>query len=246
MQSRNNGICGRLKKVRPKGAKFKPNGIQMKKQMQVFRTPDEYLNWFDSLVGTAKRVGEDKRNALLHKGPYKVFYEEIFPTASLLCRKSQEWKSSRFRNIFGNQKYDVEVQNNPLNYIEITCTDFDDGERFRMLKFLDMGHVSAAGTVLRDDKYRPLDIDEDARCTDEVVDERLNLIVKAINKKVKKEYPDKTGLLVYFDDFSTILRDCDIVRLRDALKETRSKWTAVFEAVFLVGPRGEVLIEDKR
>ena len=214
--------------------------------MQVFMTPDEYLNWFDALVGTAKRVGEDKKNALLHKGPYKVLHEEIFPTASLLRRKSQEWKSSRFRNILGNQRYDVKVQNNPLNYIEITCTDFDDGERFRMLKFLDMGHVSAAGTVLRDDKYRPLDINEDARCTDEVVDERLNLIVKAINKKAKKKYPDKTGLLVYFDDFSTILRDCDIVRLRDVLKETRSEWTAVFEAVFLVGPRGEVLIEDKR
>lgn len=223
-----------------------PNGIQMNKQMQVFRTPDEYLDWFDFLVGTAKRVGEDKKNALLHKGPYKVLHEEIFPTASLLRRKSQEWKSSMFRNILGNQRYDVEVQNNPLNYIEITCTDFDDGERFRMLKFLDMGHVSVAGTVLRDDKYRPLDINEDARCTDEVVDERLNLIVKAINKKAEKKYPDKTGLLVYFDDFSIILRDCDIVRLRDALKETRSKWTAVFEAVFLVGPRGEVLIEDKR
>jgi len=214
--------------------------------MQVFRTPAEYLDWFDSLVGTAKRVGEDKENALLHKGPYKVLFEEIFPTASLLRRKSQEWTNSRFRNVLGNQTYDVEVQNNLLNYIEITCTDFDDGERFRMLKLLNMGYVSAAGTVLRDDKDRPVDIVEDARCTDEVVDERLNLIVKAINKKAEKKYPDKTGLLVYFDDFSVILRDCDLVRLKNALKETRSKWASVFEAVFLVGPRGEVLIEDKR
>ena len=58
----------------------------MKAQVEVFRTPEEYLSWFDGLIASL-RVGGDKKKALLHLGPFKFIYEEIFPTASLVKHK---------------------------------------------------------------------------------------------------------------------------------------------------------------
>ena len=215
----------------------------MKAKIEVFRTPGEYLSWFDELI--APRVGEDKKKALLHIGLFKLIYEEIFPTASLLKHKRLVWKDSKFRNIVGSQPYDVEIESNALKYLEVTCTDFDDSERFRMLNLIEKGHVNPAGVILRDHKGRPVDIDEDARCTDDVIKERTDLIVKAIKRKSEKEYPNRTGLIVYFDDFSVMLRERDLHRLRDALELTRPVWQPSFESVFLVGPRAEVLIESE-
>jgi len=216
----------------------------MKANIEAFRTPGEYLSWFNELI--APRIGEDKKRALLHVGLFKLIYEEIFPTASLLKHKRLAWKDSKFRNIVGSQPYDVEIENNALKYLEVTCTDFDDSERFRMQNLIERGHVNPSGVILRDRKGRPVDIDEDARRTDDVIEERIDLIVKAIKKKSEKEYSYRTGLIVYFDDFSIMLREPDLLRLRDALELTKPIWQPSFESVFLVGPRAEVLIEMSR
>jgi hypothetical protein len=211
----------------------------------VFRTPKEYLYWFECIIAS-RRLGEEKKRALLHTGPYKLLYEEVFPTASLLKHKCKAWRFSRFRNVVGSQPYGVEVQDNQLKYLEITCTDFDDGERFRMLRLLECGHVDAAGVVQRDAKGTPVAIDDDMRCADDVVAERADLIAKAILKKSKKAYHQQTGLIVYFDDFSIMLRDRDLGKLIDVVESTRAAWNPAFESVFLVGPRAEVLIEASR
>ena len=96
--------------------------IFKKEEIEIFRNPTKYITWFESLLREINRYERNKKEALLHIGGFKEFYEEIFPTASILKIKEQEWKESRFRNIIGNQSYDVEIENHSLKYLEVDCT----------------------------------------------------------------------------------------------------------------------------
>ena len=82
-------------------------------ELELFRNPEDYLTWFNALLEKTKDTRNDSlehRQALLHQGDYKFFYEEIFPLASLLKIKKDEWSESLFSHVRGNQPYDVRNQ----------------------------------------------------------------------------------------------------------------------------------------
>ncbi len=215
-------------------------------EIETFRKPIEYIQWFGSHLDT---IGRDRRNmedALLHRGIFKQFYEELFPLYHLLRHKCQEWKESRFRNVIGSQQYDVEIENNCLAYLEIATTDFDDGERFRMNKFLANGHVSSTAEVARDDNNKPISIQNVARPHEEIVWETMESISKRIESKSEKDYPDNIGLIVYYNDSSIMYNQEDVNELRSAVNVLKPKWKGTFDSVFLVGTGGDTIIEVKR
>ncbi len=215
-------------------------------EIETFRKPIEYLQWFESHLDTTGRDRRNMEDALLHKGIFKQLYEELFPLYSLLRHKCQEWKESRFRNVIGSQPYDVEIENNCMAYLEIATTDFDDGEWLRMREFLANGHVSSTGKVARDDNNKPISIQDEARPHEEIVRETIESISKRIESKSEKVYPDNIGLIVYYNDFSIMYNREDVNKLRSAIDVLKPKWKGTFDSVFLVGPMGEIIIEVKR
>lgn len=201
-------------------------------EIETFRKPIEYLQWFESHLDTTGRDRRNREDALLHKGIFKQFYEELFPLYSLLRHKCQEWKESRFRNVIGSQPYDVEIENNYMAYLEIATTDFDYGEWLRMCEFLANGHVSS--------------IQDEARPHEEIVRETMESISIRIKSKSEKDYPDNIGLIVNYNDFSIMYNQEDVIELRSAVDVLKPKWKGTFDSVFLVGPRGDTIIEVKR
>lgn len=215
-----------------------------KDEIEIFRRPSEYIQWFDSHLETTGRDRAHRREALQHKGIFKQFYEELFPLYSLLKHKQQEWKESRFRNVLGNQSYDVEIDHNALAYLEIGTTEFDDVELFRMREFLENGHVSLLGRPRRDQRHHPIAIEDEARPHNEIAQETVDSISVLIKSKSEKNYPNATGLIVYYDDFSIMFNENDNQVLRYCVDSLKPKWKFTFDAIYLVGPRGNVLIED--
>ena len=71
-----------------------------KSEIEKFRTPQEYLRWFDLILEHLQNHA-DETKALLHRKPYKKVYEEIFPIATLLKSKVNEWSEYKFRNVIG-------------------------------------------------------------------------------------------------------------------------------------------------
>jgi hypothetical protein len=83
--------------------------IYTKNEVEIFRTPPIFLSWFSKKLEQVRLNQSLREDALLHRGQFKEFYEEIFPLFSLLRFKATEWASSEFKNILGNQPYDVEA-----------------------------------------------------------------------------------------------------------------------------------------
>jgi len=217
-----------------------------KDEIEVFREPAEYILWFESYLETIGRDRAHREEALQHKGFWKLFYEELFPLYSLLKLKQMRWTESRFRNVIGNQSFDVEIQNNRLTHLEIGTTEFDDTEVFRMREFIDNGYVSLLGKPRRDEKNRPVAIEDEARPHDDIVQERIDSIATLIESKSNKNYPNGTGLITYYDDFSIVFNESDNEAIRSRVDGLRPKWECTFDVVYLVGPRGDKLIEVEK
>jgi len=217
-----------------------------KNEIETLRRPSEYVQWFKSHLETIGRDRTYREEALQHKGFWKQFYEELFPLYSLLKHKQIKWNESRFRNIIGDQSYDVEIQNNRLTHLEIGTTEFDDVEVFRMREFIDNDHINLLGKPKRDNKNRPVAIEDEARSHDEIVRERIDSIAALIASKSKKSYPNATGLIAYYDDFSIVFNESDDEAIRSRVDGLRPEWKCTFNVVYLVGPRGDKLIEVEK
>ena len=217
-----------------------------KTEIETFRTPSEYILWFDSYLETIICDRTHREAILLHKGIFKQFHEELFPLYSLLKHKQHEWNESRFRNVLGNQSYDVEIENHKMAYLEIGTAEFDDVELFRMQEFLDKGDVSLIGKVAKDNKGRPTCIQDEMRSHAEIVQETIESISMRIESKSAKGYPDNTGLIVYYDDYVIPYSQKDVNKLQSVVDELKTEWRSTFEVVYLVGPRGDKLVEVKK
>ena len=79
----------------------------------------------------------------------------------------------------------------------------------------------------------------------DIISERIQLILRRIRAKSKKNYPDKTGLIVYFDDASIDITIADRELLSNVLEDSKSLWSKRFDQVFLVGPTTNNCIEKK-
>ena len=214
-------------------------------ELSVFRSPIDYVSWFDGLLSRIHADPSQKEKALTHEGRFKIIYEELFPLARLLKLKARDWARSRFKSVIGSQSYDVEVQDHPLRFLEIVSTVYDDAERFRMLKFIQEKSVDALGRILRDDEGKPIAIDDEGgmRLHADLVRERLLLIEAAIKRKSSKSYAARTGLVVYFDDSSIEISPGDWSRFSSLVESMRAFWQPVFDSVHLIGPKGEISIE---
>ena len=214
-------------------------------EVQVFRNPSAYIEWFDGLLLAIRDDPSIKEPARRHEGVFKKFYEEMFPLVSLLKVKKEKWRESEFRSVFGNQNYDVEIRSNALMFLEVVTTDFDDGELFRGGVLTARGSVDAIAPVVRDERGRPIGFENEGDCRlhDNVVSEVLTLAQSRLLAKCEKTYPAKTGLVINVDDYKTNPTCSDWQRFSTMLEARRPHWQPIFETVFVVGPRGQSCIE---
>lgn len=224
-----------------------------KSKIEQFRNPSEFLQWFEFIVQHIEKNLDDERN-LFQQKPYKIIHQEVSPLASLLHFKAREWRDVRFKNIDGDQSYDVEIQSSyfPLSYFEIGTTTFDDGEVFRRKKLLKDPNTSLASQIIRNGKEMKSDTDIRQatgisplpRNHSEAIEKISSRIRGRILAKSKnKNYPPRTGLIVYFDDSTQIFKTEDYERIRSVCFETETVWSPSFDKLFAVGSARKELIE---
>ena len=188
------------------------------------RTAEEFVCWVDGkhVLLRERRFTLNKQN-LLHQGIAKKFYEEVLPLHCLLKNKAQDWCEERFKPVFGNQNYDVEIQTGRTDvpqFIEITIADMDKEENDRMQ------HLLAHGSV--------------AEISQNVAERIKERIIKKMSV-IKR--PDHTALLIYFDDYTDFSyhreaskREMDVV-----LDSIDTPWGDRYAALYVVGASGQSL-----
>ncbi len=218
-----------------------------KKDIEQFRNPAEYIQWFEFHLESTRDWTD--REALAqrskHKGIWKVFYEELFPLYSLLKHKKLDWKNSRFCNIVTKTpSHDVVIENNEMAYLEIGTTSFDDGEAFRTDEFLEKRQVSSFAEIIRKRKkpHPPIGIKDTSPSAGVRVQKAVDDISKLIKKKLENDnYVDGTGLVIDYDDSSMPYSEGHYNTIRYAASGFNSQWKDKFKALFLVGTSGSVI-----
>ncbi|MDQ8205717.1 hypothetical protein [Pelagicoccus sp. SDUM812003] len=220
------------------------NDLITKEEIEQFRTPQEFIAWFERFLHKTFVDRKYKKEILLRKGIAKEVYEEVFPVYRLLQIFGDNWDSLKFRNLVGDQNYDVEVEGDdsePFKYIEITAADMNYEENLRMEYFLKHGSVSSIGRVSVTGTKRTgqeIVVESEARHSTEIVVDKIKGMVSSVEKKVEKDYPDRTALLVYIDDYVGFSDDEDLDLIDSALSDLRVSCETTFDAVFVVGHSG--------
>ncbi|MEW6171033.1 MAG: hypothetical protein AB1472_05710 [Candidatus Omnitrophota bacterium] len=214
------------------------------------RTPKEFIEWFEQKLEITKGYREElKKQNILHEGIAKKFYEELFPLYRLLQHKVEEWHDVRIEYIPGDQNFDVKVESSREfipKYIEITQADMNEEEYLRMRYFLEQGTVSTTGKVTKEGTKRTglrILVDDEMGEGSVSILEKIRQIKIAIDNKVKvAKRPDRTALLVYFDDYLKFPRGKGQQEINEFLSKNES-WKEQYVCLFVVSASGEFFCE---
>jgi len=102
-------------------------------EIQRDRTPATFVAWFDAFLEKTRVDRSNREQILLRQGIAKPVYEEVFPLYRLLQQKQAEWSDRKFRNVLGNQSYDVIVSGPSDSYVWIAHDSVVRRPSFRSL-----------------------------------------------------------------------------------------------------------------
>lgn len=213
-------------------------------EIQTFRTPADFIRWFEAYLERTRVDRRYKSEILLRKGIAKEVYEEVYPLYRMLQFFGEEWKDCRFRNVLGDQSFDVEVTGDgkpPFQFIEITGADLNHEEHLRMQYLVEHGRVSAIGKVSCNGTEKTgqrISVSDDYCLREEVNQKKKLGIEEAITSKAKKDYPEATVLLVYFDDYVAFSDEDDQKEMEDFIESLGDHWESEFTELFIVGTSG--------
>jgi len=217
------------------------------------RTPTQFLEWFEDKLREIKETDVINDQVILREGIGKFFYEEVFPLYRLFQNKKDTWSNLKFKNVYGNQPFDVEIFGSKEcefpSFLEITIADQNYEDHLRMRYFTEHGHVCMTGSVTYTGSKKTglnVSVANEAREHTEMNQEKKDLIRIAITRKTSKAYPENTGLLVYFDDYVVFSRYKDKTVMDGFLDELDVGWTDKFSALYLVGASGNQIWERYR
>ncbi len=219
-------------------------------EISQLRTLEEFIEWFEQKLEITKEHREElKKQNILHEGIAKIFYEELFPLYRLAQHKKGSWCDVKVMCVLGNQNFDIKLESRNESvpkHIEITQADRDEGEHLRMLYFLEQGSVTTTGKVTKvGTKKTGLQIlvEDEVGESNKSITEKISLIQKAIDRKTKVvQRPDKTALLVYFDDYLNYPRSKGWDKISAFLSENVS-WKNKYARLFVVSASGELFWE---
>ena len=217
------------------------------------RTPTQFLEWFEDKLREIKETDVINDQVILREGISKFFYEEVFPLYRLFQNKKDAWSNLKFKNVYGEQPFDVEIFGSREcefpSFLEITMADQNYEDHLRMRYFTEHGDVCMTGPVTHTGTKKTglnISVANEAREHTEMNQEKKDLIRIAITRKTSKAYPENTGLLVYFDDYVAFSRYKDKAVMDGFLDEVDVGWTDKFSALYLVGASGNQIWERHR
>lgn len=217
------------------------------------RTPIQFLEWFEDKLREIKETEGINNQVILREGIGKFFYEEVFPLFRLLQNKKDAWRELKFKNVYGNQPFDVEIfgsrESEFPSFLEITMADQNYEDYLRMRYFAEHGDVCMTGLVTHTGTKKTglnVSVTNETGDLTQMNQEKKYLIRNAITRKISKAYLENTGLLVYFDDYMTLSRYKDKAVMDRFLDELDVDWTDKFSALYMVGASGNRIWERYR
>ena len=182
--------------------------IVTKAELEIPRYADQFLPWVENKLDYLHTIKKGKRIIRFRQGFAKELIEEALPIGIFCLHHFKSSPDIKIQHIIGNQKYDAIVTDlgenkSPISFLEVTQAHEGENEHLRMLALERDGHVSAIGTVRKTGtKHTGITVyvSNEAKRHSELLNNELDKIKEAAERKSDKVYSNGTALLIVFDD----------------------------------------------
>ena len=172
------------------------------------RAPTELLSWVIQKINQIESTDEGEKALRLREGLAKQLMEEVYPLALFGYRKFGNNDQILMQPVIGNQSYDAvvtDLRSKPASqsYVEITQSHEGENDYLRSLVLEEKGFVFMRSPVSKTGTKktgRQISIPAKALSADEVARNELGKIVDAAKRKVGRNYPINTSLIIVFGD----------------------------------------------
>jgi hypothetical protein len=168
----------------------------------------DYLPWVRRLVEGLKAEPDGLEQIRKRKGLAQQLMNEAIPIGLLASHYFEKSDDVQIALKIGSQKYDATVSDSRVNgslvsYIEVTLAHEGEHDYLRMHQLHETGEVSGLGAVTKQGTRRTelkVDVSLEMVSQVEVLCRERTLLSEAIDRKLGKEYPPGTLLVIGFDD----------------------------------------------
>jgi len=213
------------------------------------RSPADLIGWVDYTLEAIAALPETKEPALMHRRPFKEFYEEIYPLSLFVTRYYAGREDVLITPNLDNRHFDAVVRDGsafpPVEVmVEITLAR-DPQEHLRVEHFVKYGRVSLGSQVLTTGNKRNRETSVPIEFVEHtfLVERTCSWIKRAAEGKAAN--PDRYGrsyvLLIAFEDWIR-LRDEDMVTLTTFVRKNVLILPLNFRTLYLVGMWGKTYL----
>ena len=219
-----------------------PNEFISKNELTQERTPSELRSWVIEKTGEMGSTQQGRRVLRLQKGFAKQLMEEVLPLSIFGKHKYGDTDQVLLQPVIGNQHYDVVVTDRrskpPIkSYVEITQSHEGTDNYWRRRQLLEKGYVFPYAPVIKTKtkKGQAFSIPSEANSVKARVENERQRILAAAKRKVGKDYPPNTSLIIFFDDARPFQEEMDNVRLDSFVSRDILSLDLRFSMLYLVG-----------
>lgn len=218
-------------------------------EIEIPRTPAVLYQWCKDRIDEIAAGSDGAHLLRMRRGLCKELVEEVFPIAIWANGTSHLSEDALVTPKVGSQSYDATVVDSnvepSLYYLEVTQAHMGQSEHFRMLHLEREGWSPGPLSEVRRIGTRNKGTIMPGRILNSMsgnIQKTEELILDAIEKKLGKDYPPFTRLLVAFDDF--VIRNEPSVsqRLRGAIDQLLDQNSCSFVKIDLVGMTENLLL----
>jgi len=208
------------------------------------RSAKGLLSWVDTCLSTINACPRSKRAALLHEGPFKMFYEEMYPFA-LFVRHLYAGREDVFCSLNSahapDVDYDALIQggsdSSSTTFVQLTTTAFDRDESRRMRHFLKWGRVSAFGKV-----RAAGEVENEFVAHDELLNHAFMAIERQVDRKSRFSYGPNYVLVVSFDDWLWFGTSSDVAALTNFITGQLTRQRLNVATLYVLGLSGRTFL----
>jgi hypothetical protein len=237
---------------------FDPNSLLIAQELTTPRTTTQLAQWVEEKCRLFASHNEAKEWALLHKGVFKKFYEEVYPLSlfathlyagrsDIQCIPNLDYKD--FDAVI------IDSSTSPPSELKVEITSaLDEKEghdkHLRMEYFVQHGEVNVWGTLSASGTKKSghqIHIENEAIDRNDLLKQTFSLIRSAIERKsVRHKEPQKYGqghiLIVAFEDWQWFEPDKDIPALKYFMKQHVLTLPLNFADLYVLGLSGKTFV----
>lgn len=171
-------------------------------------TAADYLTWVKSMINCFKEVDPKGLEKIrLRKGLAKNLMEESLIIGKFAKSYFDSSNEVQISLKIGSQSFDATVTDkrdipSKICYLEVTLASQNESEFLRMTILHATGEVSGTGKIKKigSGKNRKIEVENNGISQEEILIKERQSIIDAIERKLKKQYPENTALIIGFDD----------------------------------------------